>query len=99
MELHRAINPDWRFSEPVAYLLAELATIESERLYIDVARAWNEEESGPVPERYWPTTYGPPRDPDAVAESVTTAEQDDDDARAIAAQFASMQLARGGESV
>ena len=80
MELHRKINPDWRFADPIPFLLAEIATIESDRRYFDIARIMED-----VPEQYWPARYGPQRDEDSSEQ--TTAEQTtevDRDARARA---------------
>ncbi|MGC5249470.1 hypothetical protein ACPXB3_21400 [Gordonia sp. DT219] len=82
MELHRKINPDWRFSDPVPYLLAEIATIESDRRYFELARIMDD-----VPERYWPAEYGPARadedSSDQMTDGQTTSEMDSD-ARALA---------------
>jgi len=56
MELHRKLNPDWRFSDPTAFLLAEIATIESSRRYFELAGRMGSDE---VPQEYWPARYGP----------------------------------------
>lgn len=77
MELHRKLNPDWRFADPVAYLLAEIATIESDRRYFEAARLMED-----VPERYWPARYGPAREDSSEQ---ATENNEADQARAVAA--------------
>lgn len=80
MELHRNLNPDWRFADATPYLLAEIATIESDRRYFEVARVVED-----VPERYWPARYGPVRDEDSSDRtSVDETTEVDSDARARA---------------
>lgn len=76
MELHRTLNPDWRFADTTNYLLGEIATIESERRYFELARVMED-----VPEQYWPARYGPARE----YSSDQATENEADQAREVAA--------------
>lgn len=92
MELHRKINPDWRFADPVPLLLAEIATIESDRRYLAVQRMVGVDKDGepnPVPDKYLPSRYGPPRESsDQTTDDAATVEaRDVERARQIAAEM------------
>lgn len=92
MELHRKINPDWRFADPVPFLLAEIATIESDRRYLEVQRMVGADKNGepnPVPDKYLPSRYGPPRESsDQTTDDGAAAEERDvERARQIAAEM------------
>jgi hypothetical protein len=82
MELHRKINPDWRFNDTVSFLLAEIATIESDRRYFEAARVMDD-----VPEQYWPARYGPASLSEDSSDQTTRSElaiESADRARAVA---------------
>lgn len=85
--LYRSLNPsDWMWADPVAYLLAEIATMESERLFVEVSRGYNDPQD--VPQRYWPAHYGPDREPAADhASQAEVAVESAQNARDVAAKI------------
>jgi hypothetical protein len=94
MQLHRTLNPQWRFNDPATYLLAEIATIESERRYLEVVRMLGVDDDGrpiPVPQHWWPAKYGPP-DEEHTADSADAVD-DGPAARAAAADARARQVA------
>lgn len=76
-ELHRKLNPEWRFSDTSAFLLAELATITSSLRYFTLVRVMDD-----VPEAYWPAVYGPRTPEDSPPEDQPEGPSSDDQVRA-----------------
>ena len=58
MELHRKLNPDWRFSDPATFLLSEMASMMSDLRYFATAEIVGGFDDVPV--EYLPAKYGPP---------------------------------------
>lgn len=76
------MNPDWRFSDPATFLLAEMATIMSWQRYMMVAARTNDV---PVPEMFHPATYGPSTSTGGDDSSDRPTAESDSDTRARAA--------------
>lgn len=70
MELHRKLNPDWRFGDATNYLLSEIATIQSHMRYFAAAQIMGDFED--VPAEYLPASYGPKREPEQQPVEETT---------------------------
>ncbi|WAB10580.1 tail assembly chaperone [Gordonia phage Ecliptus] len=84
MELFRSRNPEtWLWADPKTMLFAEVATTASDLRYFAAFNlGWPD---GEVPERYWPSRYGPPRNEPVQAASDDS--EDIDTARQVAASM------------
>lgn len=89
-ELYRTLNPNWRFEEPAAYLLAEIATIHSDIRFIQAVQLVGDSEN--VPEEYWPAKYGP-RTEQSEPEEPEQGESAADRARRVAAEIRAQLVA------
>ena len=73
MELHRKLNPDWRFSDPATFLLSEMASMMSDLRYFataDIVGGFDD-----VPNEYWPAEYRPRDEPEVVVEPDTSSDR------------------------
>lgn len=84
MELHRKLNPDWRYGDATTYLLSEIATIHSDIRFIQAVQLVGDSEN--VPEEYWPAKYGP-RTEQSEPEEPEQGESAADRARRVAAEM------------
>ncbi|GGF39136.1 hypothetical protein [Williamsia phyllosphaerae] len=84
MELHRRMNPEWRFAEPNTFLLAEIANIQSWMRYFELSS--RVERADDVPVMFRPAQYGPVREDPAPSKPA------DDPAAADAARSVAADL-------